>query len=241
MGRPQIDMTGKKIGKLTVIEKVGAWDKQIWWRCKCECGTEKVISGATLRRGKTQSCGCVYRASRKEVAHKSIAKIKHGDSFGRLYFVWNSMKARCYNPNDTSFSHYGGRGISVCDEWKSDYSAFKTWAIQNGYDETARRGECTIDRIDPDGNYCPSNCRWTNSIVQANNKRCAPHITINNETHTPAEWSRLTGLPRNLIYVRYRNGWAGEELISPQDQHRRRVCVSHSMQGCQPKNKQSTD
>lgn len=241
MARPMKDMTGQKIGKLYVVEKVGAWDRQIWWKCKCECGTEKVMSGATLRRGKVKSCGCVYRETRREIAHMSIAKEKHGDSFARLYFVWQDMKARCGNPNNISFKHYGGRGISVCDEWKSDYLAFKKWSLENGYDENAKHGECTIDRIDKDGNYCPENCRWAGMKVQSNNRRNTPEATIDGVTATVSEWADKTGLPRSLIYSRYKRGWTGRELISPQDQHRRRVCVSHSMQGCQPKNKQSTD
>lgn len=225
MARPSIDMAGKKIGKLTVLDRVGSWGSQVWWRCSCECGNEKIISGASLRRGKTQSCGCVYRASRRDIARKSIAKIKHGDSFTRLYFVWNDMKSRCYNPNDISFPNYGGRGINVCNDWRESYISFKAWAIENGYREDSRRGECTLDRIDPDGNYCPENCRWASAAEQSNNRRSTPRLTIDGETHSPAEWAEITGLPRSLIYSRFRRGWSGAELISPQDQRRRRKCV----------------
>lgn len=240
MGRPTIDMAGKRIGKLTVLERVGAWDKQVWWLCRCECGTEKVISGATLRRGKTQSCGCVYRATRSEIAHKSIAVIKHGDSFSRLYFMYRSMRARCENPNSISYKSYGGRGINVCEEWL-EYANFKKWALESGYDESAPLGECTIDRIDADGNYCPENCRWVTAKDQANNRRSTPFLTINGETLPLTEWAEKTGIPRDLIYSRYKRGWSGEELISAPEQHRRRICVSHSTKECQQQSKQSTD
>lgn len=237
MGRPFIDMAGKRIGNLVVLEKVGAWDKQTWWKCLCDCGNEKVISGGVLRQGKVKSCGCVYLATRSEVARKSIAKEKHGDSFSRLYFVWNDIKSRCNNPNDISFKHYGGRGISVCDEWKNDYIAFKKWSNENGYDENATRGKCTIDRINKDGNYCPENCRWVGMKIQSNNRRNTPILTINGETAPLTEWAEKTGLPRSLLYSRYKRGWTGPELISPQDQHRRRICVSPVMKEFQQKNK----
>ena len=221
MGRPKIDMVGKRIGKLIVLEEVGAWNSQIWWRCRCDCGNEKVISGATLRRGKTQSCGCVYKSSRSEIAHKSIAKTKHGDSFSRLYFMWASMKARCENPNHPSYNNYGGRGVSVCEEWHN-YLIFKRWALETGYDENAERGKCTIDRVDTNGDYCPENCVWSDMRTQSNNRRNTPIITINGETDSLSNWARKLGLPHSLLYSRYRRGWRGEELLSKGSGRRRR-------------------
>lgn len=228
-----------KIGKLTVLAKAGAWNRQTWWLCRCDCGNKKVISGATLRRGKTQSCGCVYRATRSAVAHKSIAVVKHGDSISRLYFMYRSMRARCENQKSISYKNYGGRGIKVCGEWK-EYTTFREWALKNGYDASAPRGGCTIDRIDPDGDYCPNNCRWVSSFTQQNNKRTTPMLTIKGKTAPLTEWARETGLPRGLIYSRYKRGWTGEELISPPEQFRRRKCGSHFTQECQQQNKQFT-
>lgn len=241
MPRQATDMTGKRVGRLTVVRRVGSSDKQALWLCRCDCGAEKVISGGTLRQGKTKSCGCVYRATRTEIARKSIAKEKHGDSFKRLYFVWNDMKARCYNPNDVSYKNYGGRGIVVCDEWRTDYAAFKEWAYKTGYDENAKRGECTLDRIDKDGNYSPDNCRWAGMKLQSNNRRNTPMITINGRCAPITEWAAEAGLPRGLLYARLRRGWSGEELISPPDQHRRRLCESRSTPEYQRKNKRQTD
>jgi hypothetical protein len=96
---------------------------------------------------------------------------KHDGSRTKLYKVWTSMKQRCHNSADAKFHHYGGRGIKVCDEWMHNFGAFFEWAMANGYDETAPRGQCTIDRINNDGNYEPSNCRWTTMAEQNRNQR----------------------------------------------------------------------
>ena len=157
-----IDMTGKKCGKLTVIRRYGN-SKRAQWLCICECGREAIARGTELRSGKKTSCG-------KCVKHEPYNKI-HGDQGSRLYSVWLGMKTRCYNENVHNYHNYGGRGIRVCDEWLHDYPMFKEWAIENGYDWNAPRGKCTIDRIDPDGNYEPSNCRWADMKTQRRNQR----------------------------------------------------------------------
>ena len=97
--------------------------------------------------------------------------VVHGKSNSRLYEVWAGMKRRCYNQNHKHYRDYGGRGISVCDEWRDDFGVFEKWAIENGYDEHAAKGACTLDRIDTDGDYSPSNCRFADMIVQQNNRR----------------------------------------------------------------------
>lgn len=223
MPRKPIDMMGVRFAKLVVIGPSKSKNNQAMWECVCDCGKRFVASGASIRKGKTKSCGCYYRDSRVEVAHRSIAKTKHGDSFSRLYLVWADIKARCYNPNNISYKNYGAIGITMCNEWKTDYIKFKKWSLENGYDEVAARGTCTIDRIDAEGNYTPDNCRWVDMGVQSNNRRNTPHIEINGETHTPAEWASISGLSRGLIYSRYRRGWKGEEIISPVDQYRKRA------------------
>ena len=222
MPRKAIDMSGERYGKLVVLTQAGIQNKQMMWNCICDCGVRFVASGNSIRRGKTLSCGCVYKQSRPEIARKSIAKVKHGDSFERLYFVWNDIKSRCNNPNDISYKHYGARGIKVCEEWEKDYTAFKSWAILNGYNKNAKRGECSIDRIDVNGNYSPENCRWISSKEQCNNKTNTIFIEIGGIRKTTSEWAELTGLRRDLIYSRYKRGWKGEEIISKPDQHRAR-------------------
>jgi len=159
------DLTGMTFGRLKVIEQNGRTsDRHILWKCKCKCGKFTNVSSRELRSGKTKSCGCLQKDKIREMRYR------HGDRDSRLYSVWKTMKKRCENKNCKSYKWYGAKGVSVCDEWH-DYSAFKKWAFDNGYDEKTEKGECTIDRINPYGDYEPSNCRWVSMAEQARNKR----------------------------------------------------------------------
>lgn len=131
----------------------------------------------------------------------------------RLYGIWNGIKTRCRDKNDKRYGRYGGRGITLCEEW-NDFDAFAKWAISNGYDRNANRGECTIDRIDNNGNYEPSNCRWVNAKAQANNRRNNVVVKFNGETRTVAEWSRLLGIPYGLAWQRIKYGWDAERAFT---------------------------
>lgn len=161
----RIKMEGLRFGRLTVEAEQGR-DKSgaVMWRCKCDCGKYATVRGADLRRGQQKSCGCL------RVETTSERDFVHGDSRSRLHTVWKGMRARCNNPHHTGYKNYGGRGIRLCPEW-DDFEVFRNWALANGYDENAPRGQCTIDRINPDGNYCPENCRWADSVEQRHNQR----------------------------------------------------------------------
>lgn len=167
-----IDLTGQKFGRLVVIERYGIGKKgqDAKWLCRCECGGIAISTGKNLRSGNSKSCGC-YKSERISETKKTHGFTQNHKK-ERLYKLWVRMRARCSNCNSKDYKYYGGRGISVCKEW-DDYNNFRMWALMNGYDANAPHGKCTIDRIDVNGNYEPSNCRWVDMKTQNKNKRCS--------------------------------------------------------------------
>ena len=131
------------------------------------------------------------------------------DRNSRLYSVWRHMKERCNNENHMAFQRYGGRGISVCDDWSSEFLSFKSWALENGYNP-----DLSLDRIDNNGDYCPENCRWATRVEQQNNTSKNRLLTFNGETHSIAEWGRITGVNRRTIMSRLRAGWSIDNALT---------------------------
>ena len=200
----KVDLVGCRFGRLLVVERVGSKKRQSLWRCVCECGNEKITTLSHLKHGQTQSCGCLQKEVLRENGRKSVmckrAK-KHGCFGTKLYNVWAGMIRRCENPNQLHYSDYGGRGISVCEEWRNNFSTFQSWAIKRGYKEGL-----SIDRVDNNGNYEPDNCRWVTWDVQARNRRNSIKIYHNGKPYSLRQIAELNGLKVRTVVGRYERG-----------------------------------
>lgn len=178
----RVEMIGKTFGRLVVTEEAGRSKKmEVLWRCVCECGNEIVAGGVNLRRGNTKSCGCL----RNDTASAMFSK--HRKSGTRLYGIWNNMIHRCYNPKASSFKFYGGRGIRVCERWEIVDNFYND--MEEEYVNHVRlygEEDTTLDRIDVNGDYEPSNCRWATRCQQSRNQRT--HST-NKSGVTGVSWS----------------------------------------------------
>lgn len=206
MGR-FIDLTGQRFGRWTVLRYAGSHNGAAFWECRCDCGKVKNVRSDHLRYGKSTSCGCF----REEVTAKETAmKItKHGMWGTRLYREWIQMKQRCSpSCSKDQYDSYYGRGIRVCAEWEHDFEAFAKWAQSNGYAD-----DLSIDRIDNDGNYEPTNCRWVTGEAQANNKRVSKLITYKGETKTMAEWAREVNINYSTLKSRLSRGKSFNEIM----------------------------
>lgn len=201
------DISGQKFGRWTAlcqVEKGMGGEK--CYLCRCQCGTEKILRRSSITSGNSKSCGCLAR----DIARKR--ETKHGASDTRLYRVWAGIVQRCCNDRERyEWAKYGGRGITLCEEWRNSFGAFANWALANGYNDTL-----TIDRIDVNGNYSPENCRWATVYEQNNNKRTSKFISYNSETGTIREFADRHGLKYSCLYERLRQGWSIQDaLLTP--------------------------
>lgn len=215
------DLSGQRFGKLVVVEYTGKRTEpghNAIWLCKCDCGKTIEVRGSNLTttRRPQKSCGCYV----KEKAR--LVNTTHGGTHERLYGVWMGMRRRCYDPKIKDYGRYGGRGIKVCEEWK-DYSNFRKWAFDSNYDQYADFQKCTLDRIDPDGNYEPDNCRWVDITEQENNRRNSTKIEYQGKTQTVSMWERELGMKHGLLRDRLKRGWDVERAITqPVEIHKKR-------------------
>jgi hypothetical protein len=164
---------GAQFGRLTVVSKDYSRGS-LHWLCRCSCGKMALCVASNLRTGNTRSCGCLKRE----------LQTSHGGADSKLYRVWNCMNQRCFNQKAQKYENWGGRGISVCEEWRT-FAPFQEWALSNGYSEGL-----TLDRKDNDGNYCPDNCRWSTYAEQNRNRRGNRWITFGGKTQVLEDWAK---------------------------------------------------
>lgn len=203
-----IDITGNRYDRLVVIEYIGnVNDNRQHWLCQCDCGKNITARGDSLKAGTTKSCGCLL----KDIARERMVQLSttHGMSKTSIYSVWISMRDRCKNPNNSVYKNYGGRGITVCQEWDESFEAFHR---DVGDPPTSKH---TIDRINNDGNYEPGNVRWVTMKKQARNRRSNFLITYDGKTMTSIEWGELLGIRAATIRQRIkRDGWSIEKALT---------------------------
>lgn len=196
-----VDITGKRYGRLTVVRRIDKKGNGAYWECLCDCGNTTILTTRVLNNGHTKSCGCYRRSGERETTH--------GMSKTRIYREWLAIKRRCYNKNSAYYEIYGGRGIAVCDEWKSSFEAFYAWAMAKGY-----RDDLTIDRIDNNGDYSPLNCRWATTAEQSLNKSSNRLVTFNGETKPVKAWADEKGINYHTLYSRlYDLHWSVERAL----------------------------
>lgn len=197
-----IDLVGQRFGKWTVLSRASnGKNRQARWLCRCDCERENIVAGIDLRNGHSKGCRSC------QVSRRSI---KHGLRRTRIYNVWTCMINRCENPNFIYYKNYGGRGIKICLEWRNSVVAFYNWATANGYKE-----ELQIDRINNNGNYEPSNCRFVTQAMQQRNTRYTKFIAINGETKPMCEWAELAGLSEQTLWNRINANWPENRLLEP--------------------------
>ena len=189
-----IDRANHRYGRLTVLERLedgpASNGRRVKWLCVCDCGSSAVVTGHALQRGDTTSCGCFQRHS------TSLRSKTHGQSRSRTHNSWRAMKARCLDPNNSKYPSNGGRGVKVCDRWL-DYENFVA-------DMGDRPQKMTLDRIDPNGDYAPENCRWASAKTQSENRRGIGHFWLG-RIRTIADIARLEGIPRTSLQKRVRH------------------------------------
>ena len=192
-----VDLTGKTFARLSVLRVADEKRKQTCWVCRCECGSECVVVGSNLSSGNTKSCGCL-KAERSRQRCTT-----HGKTGSRAHRIWRAMWARCRNLNA---KNYGGRGISICDEWLS-FELFLKDMGDPGSDQS-------IERKNNEGGYCKENCVWASPVAQARNRRSNRFLTFKSETLCVAQWSEKLGVSQGVILRRLALGWSVDEALT---------------------------
>lgn len=199
-----IDLTGKKYGRLTVLDRAPNRNKCTMWRCECECGNTVVVSGSHLKNGHTKSCGCLLA----EIVSNMFST--HRDTKSALYRMWHNMRVRCNYERSDRYSTYGARGIKVCDEWNSSYEIFRRWALEHGYKEGL-----SIERKNVNDGYAPDNCEFIPVDLQCYNKTNSHYLEYDGRRMTVSEWSKISGISYQTLRARVsRYGWTVEKALT---------------------------
>lgn len=195
-----IDMTGQTVGRWTVLGLSRA-GRHPQWRCRCACGVERNVGGENIRRGLSQSCGCL----REDQPNPNF---RHGLTRSSEWIIWYGMRQRCYYKRHSSYHLYGARGITVCERWQHSFEAF----LQDMGPRPSKQH--SIERRDGDGHYEPSNCYWATSAEQGRNQRTNRHLEFRGETKTLSDWARTAGLRVALLHGRLKKGWSIERALT---------------------------
>lgn len=192
------DMTGEQIGKWVVVSYAG----KSYWNCRCVCGAERRVWGTHLRGGRSESCLRCHRGK--------MNRLSHGGRRTRLYNIWSGMKRRCLTPTDVAYPRYGGRGITVCEEWITSFEAFRDWSIANGYAD-----HLTIDREKNNLGYSPGNCRWATKAQQNRNHSRNVNVTFRGELINVTELAERFGIKRYTLWQRItKYGMSADEAVA---------------------------
>lgn len=197
----RLQLEGQRFGRWTAVSMVGRQGSNALWLCRCECGSERLVSTLNLRSGRSRSCGCL----RDEIS--AISHLKHGGSYSSEYQAWLKAKRRCFDPKDISYRNYGGRGIYMCDEWCADFGSFVR-------DVGPKPSPVhSLDRIDNDRGYEPGNCRWATRSEQSRNTRRNRWIGIGGQRKLLTDWSVDSGVSTTTIGRRLDAGWPARDAV----------------------------
>lgn len=200
-------MHGMRFGRLVVVSEAPSVKGRAMWLCQCDCGQIRTVAGSHLRNGNTTSCGCLQK---EKTIDNNKARSTHGMCRTHIHRIWLHIKDRCGNEKCKSYMNYGGRGITICDEWKDDFQTFYDYVSKLPHFEEEGY---SIDRINNDGNYEPGNVKWSTTKEQANNKRSNRVLEAFCEKHTVAEWSEKLGISDKTIMSRLRRGLSAEDAL----------------------------